>query len=122
MLSPVEVNRQWYEEMWNRRREELIDVLMAPDAVAHGLGPQPIQGAAGFKPFFRAFIDAAHARGIMVLLDVVYNHFGPEGNYLHGYAPDFFRADRHRPPSISAIPANVSELASAWRAAGFTGE
>src|SRR5262249_1486747 len=35
----------------------------------------------------RALIDAAHARGLMVLLDVVYNHFGPEGNYLHRYAP-----------------------------------
>jgi malto-oligosyltrehalose trehalohydrolase len=38
----------------------------------------------------RALIDAAHARGLMVLLDVVYNHFGPEGNYLHCYAPAFF--------------------------------
>jgi malto-oligosyltrehalose trehalohydrolase len=38
----------------------------------------------------RSLIDAAHARGLMVLLDVVYNHFGPEGNYLHRYAPAFF--------------------------------
>ncbi len=38
----------------------------------------------------RALIDAAHARGLMVLLDVVYNHFGPEGNYLNRYAPAFF--------------------------------
>ena len=38
----------------------------------------------------RALIDAAHARGLMVFLDVVYNHFGPEGNYLHRYAPAFF--------------------------------
>jgi maltooligosyltrehalose trehalohydrolase len=38
----------------------------------------------------RALIDAAHARGLMVLLDVVYNHFGPEGNYLDRYAPAFF--------------------------------
>jgi malto-oligosyltrehalose trehalohydrolase len=44
----------------------------------------------------RALIDAAHARGLMVLLDVVYNHFGPEGNYLHRYAPDFF-APAHTP-------------------------
>ena len=35
----------------------------------------------------KAFIDAAHARGLMVLLDVVYNHFGPEGNYLSRYFP-----------------------------------
>jgi len=38
----------------------------------------------------RALIDAAHARGLMVFLDVVYNHFGPEGNYLGRYAPQFF--------------------------------
>jgi maltooligosyltrehalose trehalohydrolase len=44
----------------------------------------------------RALIDAAHARGLMVLLDVVYNHFGPEGNYLHRYAPAFF-AQAHTP-------------------------
>jgi maltooligosyltrehalose trehalohydrolase len=40
----------------------------------------------------RALIDEAHARGLMVFLDVVYNHFGPEGNYLHRYAPAFFGA------------------------------
>jgi maltooligosyltrehalose trehalohydrolase len=38
----------------------------------------------------RRLIDAAHARGIMMFLDVVYNHFGPEGNYLGRYAPQFF--------------------------------
>ena len=44
---------------------------------------------------FKALVDACHARGLAVFLDVVYNHFGPEGNYLHRYAPDFFSA-RHR--------------------------
>jgi malto-oligosyltrehalose trehalohydrolase len=43
----------------------------------------------------KALVDAAHARGLAVLLDVVYNHFGPEGNYLHRYAPAFVSA-RHR--------------------------
>jgi len=38
----------------------------------------------------KALVDAAHARGLMVFLDVVYNHFGPEGNYLSHYAPSFF--------------------------------
>jgi malto-oligosyltrehalose trehalohydrolase len=38
----------------------------------------------------KALIDEAHLRGLMVLLDVVYNHFGPEGNYLGRYAPAFF--------------------------------
>jgi 1,4-alpha-glucan branching enzyme/maltooligosyltrehalose trehalohydrolase len=37
----------------------------------------------------KALIDAAHGRGLMVFLDVVYNHFGPEGNYLHAFAKRF---------------------------------
>ena len=45
----------------------------------------------------KALVDAAHSRGLMVFLDVVYNHFGPEGNYLHVYAPQFF-TDRHPTP------------------------
>jgi malto-oligosyltrehalose trehalohydrolase len=44
----------------------------------------------------KALVDAAHARGLMVFLDVVYNHFGPEGNYLPRYAPAFF-APTHTP-------------------------
>jgi maltooligosyltrehalose trehalohydrolase len=42
-------------------------------------------------------VQAAHARGLMVLLDVVYNHFGPEGNYLGIYAPQFFTGRHHTP-------------------------
>ena len=45
----------------------------------------------------RAFIDQAHELGVMVFLDVVYNHFGPSGNYLHGYAKTFF-TERHPTP------------------------
>jgi len=45
----------------------------------------------------KALIDAAHARNLMVFLDVVYNHFGPEGNYLHLYAPQFFSTKHHTP-------------------------
>jgi malto-oligosyltrehalose trehalohydrolase len=50
----------------------------------------------------KAFVDAAHSRGLMVLLDVVYNHFGPDGNYLPTYAPPVF-TDRHKTPWGSAI-------------------
>jgi maltooligosyltrehalose trehalohydrolase len=50
----------------------------------------------------KRFVQEAHAHGIMVLLDVVYNHFGPEGNYLHLYAPKFF-TDRHHTPWGSGI-------------------
>jgi maltooligosyltrehalose trehalohydrolase len=50
----------------------------------------------------KQLVEAAHARGIMVFLDVVYNHFGPEGNYLGLYAPQFF-TDRHHTPWGNAI-------------------
>lgn len=45
----------------------------------------------------KRLIQGAHQRGLMVLLDVVYNHFGPEGNYLHCYAPQFFTGRHHTP-------------------------
>lgn len=53
--------------------------------------------AYGDPAAFKAFVDAAHARGLMVLLDVVYNHFGPDGNYISLYAPDFFHPEKHTP-------------------------
>jgi maltooligosyltrehalose trehalohydrolase len=45
----------------------------------------------------KALVDAAHGHGLMVLLDVVYNHFGPDGNYLHAYCPQFFNPRRRTP-------------------------
>ncbi|WP_333674676.1 malto-oligosyltrehalose trehalohydrolase [Agrobacterium tumefaciens] len=45
----------------------------------------------------KALIDAAHGLGMMVFLDVVYNHFGPEGNYLSLYAPAFFHRGASTP-------------------------
>jgi malto-oligosyltrehalose trehalohydrolase len=48
------------------------------------------------------FIQAAHQKGLMVFLDVVYNHFGPEGNYLYVYAKSFF-TERHQTPWGAAI-------------------
>src|SRR6201746_935819 len=49
----------------------------------------------------KALVDAAHARNIMVLLDVVYNHFGPDGNYLPAYSPVF--TERHKTPWAAAV-------------------
>ena len=50
----------------------------------------------------KALIDKAHQAGVMVFLDVVYNHFGPSGNYLHSYAEGFF-TERHHTPWGAAI-------------------
>lgn len=65
-------------------------LLFAPDA------------SYGTPEDLKALVDAAHARGLMVLLDVVYNHFGPDGNYLHVYAKPFF-STRHVTPWGEAI-------------------
>ncbi len=56
----------------------------------------------------KALIDEAHLRGLMVFLDVVYNHFGPEGNYLGRYAPGFFT--EAETPWGSAIDYRVREV------------
>ncbi|WP_206606229.1 malto-oligosyltrehalose trehalohydrolase [Steroidobacter cummioxidans] len=56
--------------------------------------PQPSYGR---PEDLKRFVQAAHERGLMVLIDVVYNHFGPEGNYLHRYAEDFFTSAHHTP-------------------------
>jgi maltooligosyltrehalose trehalohydrolase len=56
----------------------------------------------GHPDDLKRLIQAAHRKGLMVFLDVVYNHFGPEGNYLRTYAPESFTA-RHRTPWGDAI-------------------
>ncbi len=55
-----------------------------------GVFPFAPDAAYGTPADLKRLIDAAHQRGMMMFLDVVYNHFGPEGNYLHDYAPQFF--------------------------------
>jgi maltooligosyltrehalose trehalohydrolase len=62
-----------------------------------GVLPFAPDSAYGRPDDLKALIDAAHAAGLMVLLDVVYNHFGPKGNYLPRYAPQFFTERRHTP-------------------------
>lgn len=62
-----------------------------------GVLPYAVHEAYGSPDELRALIDAAHGVGLSVLLDVVYNHFGPDGNYLGGYASAFFDAEVHTP-------------------------
>ena len=67
-----------------------------------GVLPYAPDSSYGRPDDLKALVEAAHARGIAVLLDVVYNHFGPDGNYLPVYAPTFF-TDRHETPWGAAI-------------------
>jgi malto-oligosyltrehalose trehalohydrolase len=67
-----------------------------------GVLPFAPDSSYGRPEHLKALVDAAHALNLVVILDVVYNHFGPEGNYLSLYAPQFFNA-RHRTPWGAAI-------------------
>jgi maltooligosyltrehalose trehalohydrolase len=62
-----------------------------------GVLPYAPDSSYGTPVDLKALIQSAHAKGLMVFLDVVYNHFGPEGNYLHVYAPQFFTKRHHTP-------------------------
>ncbi len=69
--------------------------------------------AYGTPDEFKAFVDAAHDHGLSVVLDIVLNHFGPEGNYLPLLAPDFFHKERMTPGArvslmMSTRPAVIS--------------
>ena len=52
------------------------------------------RGLYGHPDDLRRFVDRAHAIGLGVILDVVYNHFGPDGNYLQAFSPAYF-TDRY---------------------------
>lgn len=62
-----------------------------------GVLPFAPEASYGTPDELKSLIDTAHSLGMMVFLDVVYNHFGPVGNYLNVYASEFFRDDIHTP-------------------------
>ncbi len=66
-----------------------------------GVLPFAPDAAYGTPEELKALVDRAHELGLMVLLDVVYNHFGPDGNYLGLYAKDFFRNDVQTPWGVA---------------------
>ncbi len=61
-----------------------------------GVYPFAAQSSYGGPQGLKRFVDACHARGLAVVLDVVYNHLGPEGNYLRDFGPYF--SDLYRTP------------------------
>ncbi len=74
-----------------------------------GVLPFAPDSAYGTPWDLQRLIDKAHGLGLMVFLDVVYNHFGPEGNYLHLYAPQFF-TEAHQTPWGAAIDFSVRRV------------
>ncbi len=70
------------------------------------------QRSYGTPEDMKALIDTAHGLGLNVVLDVIYNHFGPLGNHLPSYASDFFHPERHTPwgPAIAYEKKPVREF------------
>ncbi len=77
-----------------------------------GVLPFAPDASYGTPDELKALIDTAHGLGLMVFLDVVYNHFGPDGNFLHAYAEPFFKAGTHTPwgPAIDFDKPQVREF------------
>jgi predicted ester cyclase len=100
--TPEALAREWFDTVWNRLDESAIDRLMHPEAVAHGLGPQPIRGPAQFKAFYRDFknafsnirieVERAVTQGdtVAVLCHVTANHAGDAFGPATGRDVDFW--------------------------------
>lgn len=83
---------------------ELMPIAQFPGARNwgyDGVYPYAVQNSYGGPQGLRRFVNAAHIRGLAVALDVVYNHLGPEGNYLGEFGPYF--TDHYRTPWGQAI-------------------
>jgi len=81
---------------------DMVEVMpVAAFPGRHGWGYDGVHLYAVHDPYggpdgFARFVDACHARGLGVVLDVVYNHLGPSGNYLNRFGPYF--SDKHHTP------------------------
>jgi len=66
-----------------------------------GVYPYAVQNSYGGPEGLKRFVNECHKRGMAVILDVVYNHLGPEGNYFRDYGPYF--TDKYRTPWGEAL-------------------
>lgn len=83
---------------------ELMPVAQCPGARNWGYDgayPYAVQSSYGGPDALKQLVDACHAKGLAVVIDVVYNHLGPEGNYLGDFGPYF--TDKYRTPWGTAI-------------------
>jgi len=98
------------EKLQHLRRLGVSAIEIMPVADFPGTRNWGYDGVSAYAPArvygapdeFRSLIDVAHTNGLAVILDVVYNHFGPDGNYLGAYHPDYFHR-AHKTPWGSAF-------------------
>jgi len=86
--SPATVARRWFEEIWNQRQIDLVDELMAPDAIGH-VAPEEFRGPQGFRKMhatlctafpnqrIRVMAIAAEGENVFVHWEVKGTHHGP---------------------------------------------
>ena len=124
MSASAVVVRRWFEEVWNQHGVPPIDDLMAPDAVVHGLGAEPLRGSAAFKPFFRAFCQAFPDLHVDVVRTI------SEGDLVVAHIQ---AAGRHTGEGIGGAPTNqlvsfqgmviaqveAGQIAQAWHCIDF---
>jgi predicted ester cyclase len=96
-IAPDEIAREWFKEVWDEGREEAIDRLLAPYAVAYGLPGGPIQGPTAFKPLFRTFREALGDLSIEVVRTVV------QGDTVAAYC---HVTGRHSGAALGGSPTN----------------
>jgi maltooligosyltrehalose trehalohydrolase len=94
---------------------ELLPICAFPGT--RGWGYDGVMHFAPFAPYgspddLRRLVDAAHGLGLSVLLDAVYNHFGPDGNYLGVYSPGYF--DKVHPTRWGDAPDFANPVARAY--------
>ena len=95
---------------------ELMPVAQFPGARNwgyDGVYPFAVQNSYGGPNGLKRFVNAAHQKGLAVVLDVVYNHLGPEGNYLNAFGPYF--TDRYETPWGLAVNYDRSDSAGVRR-------
>ena len=114
--SPDAVIRQWFQEVWNERREDAIDRLMTPDAQVHGVSGDVIVGPGNFKPFYRTMCTAFGEFKVEVVQTLV------EGDRVAAYC----RVEHVRFPQDVPGPRDSTTLPShsadpARRASGYSG-
>lgn len=117
MEKPETIFRTWMSRVWNEGDASAIDELMAADAPVHGLGTQPLPGAAGFKEFHAAFNSAFSDIDIQVDRQVV------EGDQVAGQwsGTMVHRASGAKVPAagMAILAVREGKIREGWNAADF---
>ena len=109
--------KEWFRRVWNEEDAGAIDLLMAPDAVVHGLGDAPVRGPTEFRRFHSAFMRAFDGIRIEVVQEVA------EGDLVSCWCEaSMRRRDDPRPLSFTGmamVRLRDGKLAEAWNTWDF---